>query len=184
MPPTDPHVAVYTGSFDPITLGHLNIILRSSRLFDKLVVGIGTNPEKKALFPVDERIEFVRRACKELDNIEVVEFDGLAVDFVRRCGARVLVRGVRPLTDIAAEITMMLANRVLDPEIETIFLMADQGFVHVSSSLFKQISALASDEMLARFVPGEIIPRLRRRMPGPGQEFSPLGTRTAAPPEQ
>lgn len=157
--------AVYTGSFDPITLGHINVIERASRLVDKLIVGIGINIEKQPLFTSEERMALVRRAVKHLPNIEVKEFTGLAVHFVKDCGARVMLRGVRSLTDIEAEFTMTLANRKLDPSIETVFLMSDEQFTHVSSSLIKQITPLASDEELARFVPREIIPDLRRLCP-------------------
>ena len=181
MTDSSSRIAVYTGSFDPITLGHLNVIERASRVFDKLVVGVGENPGKTALFSARERVELVALATASLANVETCVFDGLSVQFVRDCGARVLVRGVRPLTDIAAEITMMLANRELACDVETIFLMADQRFAHVSSSLLKEISSLADDEMLARFVPAEIIPRLRRKLPGPDQEFLPLGSRDIDP---
>lgn len=157
-------VAVYTGSFDPITLGHLNVIERSSRLVDRLVVGIGINAEKSGLFSTQEREELVSTAANRLPNVEVHAFEGLAVNFVREVGARVMIRGIRPLTDMAGEITMMLANRELDPDIETIFLMADQRFAHVSSSLIKQITPLASDDELARFIPASIIPKLREKM--------------------
>ncbi len=157
-------IAVYTGSFDPITLGHLNVIRRSSSLVDRLVVGVGINVEKRAMFSPEERVELVRRVVRVFGNVEVRTFSGLAVQFVRDCGARVMVRGVRPLSDIAGEFTMMMANRHLDPEIETVFLMADEEFAHVSSSLIKQITPLSTDEMLARFVPAEIIPELRRKM--------------------
>lgn len=156
--------AVYTGSFDPITLGHLNVIERSSRLVDRLVVGIGINAEKKGLFTNAEREDLVRAATSHLANVEVVSFEGLAVNFVRTLGARVMIRGIRPLTDMAGEITMMLANRELDPDIETVFLMADQRFAHVSSSLIKQITPLATDEELSRFIPDSIIPKLREKM--------------------
>jgi pantetheine-phosphate adenylyltransferase len=158
-------VAVYTGSFDPITLGHINVIERASRLVDKLIVGIGINIEKQPLFTSEERFDLVRRVVKHLPNVEVRQFSGLAVHFVRECGAQVMLRGVRSLTDIEAEFTMTLANRKLDPRIETVFLMADEQFSHVSSSLLKQIAPLASDEELARFVPREIIPELRRLCP-------------------
>lgn len=158
-----PRVAVYTGSFDPITLGHLNVIERSSRLVDRLVVGIGINAEKKGLFSTSEREELVAMAAGHLPNVEIRAFHGLAVNFVREVNARVMIRGIRPLTDMAGEITMMLANRELDPDIETIFLMADQRFAHVSSSLIKQITPLASDEELARFIPKQIIPLLREK---------------------
>lgn len=157
-------IAVYTGSFDPITLGHLNVIERSSRLVDRLVVGIGINREKSGLFSNEERKELVAAAASHLPNVEVQVFEGLAVNFVRELGARVMIRGIRPLTDMSGEITMMLANRELDPDIETIFLMADQRFAHVSSSLIKQITPLASNEELSRFIPKSIIPKLREKM--------------------
>ncbi len=163
---TDQHlrIAVYTGSFDPITLGHLNVIERSSRLVDKLVVGVGVNIEKPSLFTPEERVKFVQRATESLTNVEVREFQGLAVTFVRDCDAEVIIRGVRSLTDMEDEFTMTLANRQLDPGIETVFLMSDAEFSHVSSSLIKQIAPLAGDEELARFVPRLVIPDLRRKM--------------------
>lgn len=161
MTKSDSRIAVYTGSFDPITLGHLNIIQRSSRLVDKLIVGIGINTEKTPLFTPEERMDLVTKATAKFSNVEVRSFSGLAVAFVRESGARVMIRGVRPLTDLAGEFTMMMANRHLDPGVETVFLMADEEFAHVSSTLIKQIAALATDEMLTRFVPKEIIPTLR-----------------------
>lgn len=166
MSQADCRIAVYTGSFDPITLGHLNVIRRSSRLVDRLVVGIGINVEKQSLFSPDERADLLRRVVAEFPNVEVRQFSGLAVNFVRECGARVMIRGVRPLSDIAGEFTMMMANRHLDPGIETVFLMADEEFAHVSSTLIKQITPLANDETLARFVPAAIIPFLRQKIPG------------------
>jgi pantetheine-phosphate adenylyltransferase len=156
--------AVYTGSFDPITLGHLNVVERGSRLFDRLIVGIGINAGKEPLFTPDERVELVRKTTARLPNIEVHLFKGLAVDFVRQCGAHVMLRGVRPLSDIEAELTMMMANRQLDPGIETVFLMADKEYSHVSSSLIKQIAPLADDEELSHFVPWEVIAELRKKM--------------------
>jgi pantetheine-phosphate adenylyltransferase len=157
-------VVVYTGSFDPITLGHLNVIRRSARLFDRLIVGVGINTKKTALFNAEERVDLVRRVTAPCGNVDVRTFNGLAVEFVRQCGARVMIRGVRPLTDIAAEFTMMMANRHLDPDVETVFLMADEEFSHVSSSFIKEITPLANDEMLARFLPSDIIPDLRRKL--------------------
>ncbi len=156
--------AVYTGSFDPITLGHLNIVERSSRIVDKLVVGIGINIEKKGLFEPEERLELVRRCTDHLANVSVECFEGLAVDFVAKCDSHVMIRGVRPLTDIAAEFTMSMANRRLNDKLETVFLMADSDYVHVSSSLIKQVAPLADDDQLSRFVPREIIPNLRAKL--------------------
>jgi pantetheine-phosphate adenylyltransferase len=156
--------AAYTGSFDPITLGHLNVIERSSRLVDELIVGVGINIGKRAMFTADERIALIRRMTDPLGNVTVKKFDGLAVRFVRDCDARVIIRGVRSLSDMEAEFTMTLANRKLDADVETVFLMADEEFSHVSSSLIKQIATMAGDEELARFVPQAIIPDLRAKL--------------------
>ncbi|QEG24411.1 pantetheine-phosphate adenylyltransferase [Mariniblastus fucicola] len=157
-------LAVYTGSFDPITLGHLNVIERSSRISDKLIVGIGVNVEKQGLFNPDERIDLAERVTSHLDNVEVRAFEGLAVDFVESVGAKVMIRGVRPMTDTAGEFTMMMANRKLNPNLETVFLMADGQFAHVSSSLIKQLTPLATDQQLAEFVPVPIIAELRSKL--------------------
>jgi pantetheine-phosphate adenylyltransferase len=164
MTKSDSRIAVYTGSFDPITLGHLNVIERAARLVDRLIVGIGVNTEKAGLFSPVEREELVAAATNHIGNVDIRSFSTLAVEFVRQCGARVMVRGVRPLTDLAAEFTMMMANKHLDPGIETVFLMADEEFAHVSSTLIKQITPLADDEMLSRFVPNTIIPALRAKL--------------------
>ena len=161
-----PYVAVYTGSFDPLTLGHLNVIERSCRLVDRLIVGIGVNVGKQPMFTLEERVALVRQVTAPFDNVEVRSFSGLAVKFVRACHARVMVRGVRPLTDLEAELTMMLANRQLDPAIETVFLMADTRYAHVSSSLIKEIAPLADDDALARFVPPEVAAALRQKLDG------------------
>ena len=157
-------IAVYTGSFDPVPLGHLNVITRASKLVDTLVVGIGHNSEKKGLFSPSERLELLQCATADIPNLEVKTFDGLAVNFVEQCGASVTIRGVRPMTDIAGEFTMMMANRKLNDQIETIFLMADNQYAHVSSSLIKQLTPRATDEQLAKFVPESIIPALRKRL--------------------
>lgn len=158
--------AVYTGSFDPITLGHLNVIERARLVADELVVGVGVNAHKQPLFSPAERVELVESAIKAAgyDHVRVKPFDGLAVRFVKECEARLIVRGVRSVTDMEAEFTMILANRKLDPEIETVFFMAGDEYSHVSSTLIKQITPLASDDELSRFVPRAIIPALRRRL--------------------
>ncbi|MDA8698265.1 pantetheine-phosphate adenylyltransferase [Rhodopirellula sp.] len=157
--------AVYTGSFDPVTLGHLHIIERASPLFDQLVIGVGINADKRSLFETDQRVDLVRRVTGHLENVRVEVFHGLAVDFVRSIGAKIMVRGIRPLTDIAGEFTMMMANQQLDSEIETVFLMAAEQYAHVSSSLLKQIATLSEDDdQLAKFVPRDIIPSIRQRL--------------------
>ncbi|MEX2118204.1 MAG: pantetheine-phosphate adenylyltransferase [Pirellulales bacterium] len=169
MAKSNSRVAVYTGSFDPITLGHLNVIQRAAALVDRLVVGIGVTTGKEAMFTPDERVALVERTTRRFHNVEVRKFSGLAVAFVRQCGARVMIRGVRPLTDLEFELTMMLANRQLDPGIETVVLMADNEFSHISSSLIKQIAPLASDDELAHFVPPEVIQELRLKLANRGE---------------
>lgn len=157
-------VAVYTGSFDPVTLGHLDVIGRASRIFDAIVVGVGINPDKQPLFSLEERVDLVKAAVAGLGNVRVERFSGLSVAFVREQGAHVLLRGVRSLTDIEAEFTMTLANRKLDPAVETVFLMADAAYSHISSSLLKQITPLADDDALSRFVPRPVVAALRRKL--------------------
>jgi pantetheine-phosphate adenylyltransferase len=159
-----PSKAVYTGSFDPITLGHLHIIERSAKLYTSLVIGVGVNSAKRSLFSTDERMELIRKVTHHLPHVSVQAFDGLAVDFVRAIGAKVMVRGVRPLTDIATEFTMMMANRQLDADIETVFLMADEVYAHVSSTLIKEIASQGHGRALERFVPREIIPTLMEKV--------------------
>ena len=171
MSELNPHHAVYCGSFDPLTLGHLDIIRRGAGLFDKLTVGIGLNPEKNPLLTPEERESMCRQVLGPLQNVEVKCFAGLTVNFVRECGAAVMLRGVRTLTDIETEFTMTLANRALDPAIETVFLMASEKYSHISSSLIKQIALLGPDSMgfettsesLKGFVPPEVIGPLRTK---------------------
>jgi pantetheine-phosphate adenylyltransferase len=146
-----PRVAVYTGTFDPVHLGHLDIIQRGSRLFDRLIVGVGINPDKATLFSIEERVTLIREVVCEFPNVEVQPFTGLAVRFVREAGARIMIRGLRTLSDMEYEFTMSLMNLHLDPAIETVFLMAKEEFSHVSSSLLRQIATLGGD--LTKFLP-------------------------------
>ena len=165
MPPKPPSaIAIYPGSFDPITLGHLNVLERAAGLFDRLIVGIGRNIEKRPLFTAEERVELVRASAQHIPNVEIRLFSGLAVEFVKQCGARVMIRGVRPITDIAAELTMMMANRRLSPDVETLFMIADGELAHVSSSLIKQIAPLAGDKELARFLPRMVVEAVRAKL--------------------
>lgn len=147
----NPRFAVYTGTFDPIHLGHVDVIERGSRLFDRLVVGVGVNPDKATMFTIDERVNLIREVCSKLENVEVISFPGLAVRFVRDLGARIMIRGLRTLSDMEYEFTMSLMNLNLDPEIETVFLMANEEYSHVSSSLLRQIAVLGGD--LTKFLP-------------------------------
>lgn len=149
-----PRVAVYTGTFDPVHHGHLDVIRRASGLFDRLIVGVGINPDKATLFDPAERAELLRGVTADLGNVEVTPFDGLAVRFVRGAGARIMVRGLRTLSDMEYEFTMSLMNASLDPGLETVFLMAREEYSHVSSSLLRQIARLGGD--LSKFLPPDV----------------------------
>ncbi|MGO9598612.1 MAG: pantetheine-phosphate adenylyltransferase [Isosphaeraceae bacterium] len=149
--------AVFAGTFDPITLGHLDVIQRGRLLFEHLIVGIGINPLKAALFDVEERIALVRQVVRPYSNVSVESFEGLTVQYVRRIGARVILRGLRTLTDMEYEFGMTLTNHRLDPEIETVFLMADGEYSHISSSLIKQVGKGGGAAALSRFVPEELV---------------------------
>lgn len=149
-----PRAAVYTGTFDPVHRGHLDVISRGSRIYDRLIVGVGINPDKSTLFDIDERVALLEAVTGQYGNVEVKKFEGLAVRFVREAGARIMVRGLRTLSDMEYEFTMSLMNLHLDPEIETVFLMAKEEFSHVSSSLLRQIAKLGGD--LTRFLPDAV----------------------------
>jgi pantetheine-phosphate adenylyltransferase len=154
-------VAVYTGVFDPVHFGHMDVIQRGSRIFDRLVVGVGDNPEKSALFSQAERVELLQKVVSDLGNVEVSPFTDLAVRFVRSLGARVMLRGIRTTSDMEYEFTMSLTNLALDSEIETVFLMAKETFSHISSTLLRQIAALGGD--LEKFVPPVVKKALEAR---------------------
>lgn len=160
MPTLNSHHAAYVGSFDPPTLGHLDLIQRAARLFSRVIVGVGINPEKKCLFTPEERVSLIQSSIEGLKNVDVRSFSGLTVEFIRDTGAAVMVRGVRTLSDIETEFTLTLANRSLDPEIETVFLMAGEKYSHISSSLIKQVAQLGRHGLrdhLANFVPPTVI---------------------------
>jgi pantetheine-phosphate adenylyltransferase len=159
--------AVYVGSFDPPTLGHDDIIQRGARLFDKVTVGIGINPDKQPLFTPEDRVELVSRIVSHLPNVEVVCFEALTVSFAKSCGAAVLLRGVRTVSDIELEFTMALTNHALAPDLETVFLMANEKYSHISSTLIKQIARMGQDQAassLKGFVPECVIEPLLERV--------------------
>jgi len=157
---TDPYrTAVFAGTFDPFSLGHLDVIERGRRLFEHLVVGIGVNLAKASLFSVEERTDMVRNvvSLRSFSNVSVQSFEGLTVNFVRAVGARVILRGLRTLSDMEYEFGMTLTNHRLDPEVETVFLMADAEYSHVSSTLVKQVGYFGGKDALRRFVPEELV---------------------------
>jgi pantetheine-phosphate adenylyltransferase len=133
--------AVYPGSFDPLTNGHLDLIERSLRIFDELIVAVVTNPAKTALFSDEERVEIIRDATRHLGHLEIMVFEGLLVDFVTKVGARAIVRGLRAVSDFEYEFQMALMNRKLREEIETVFLMPHEAYSYISSRLIKEVAA-------------------------------------------
>lgn len=143
--PRDSTVAVYPGSFDPITVGHVDILERAAKIFDRLIVAIGQHPTKPGYFTVEERVELVRKSSAHLEGVEVVAFKGLVIDFCREAGAKVIVRGLRAVSDFEPEFQAGLANRDLDPEVETVFLIPRPDRMFVSSSLVREIASHGGD---------------------------------------
>ena len=155
-------VGIYPGSFDPVTLGHLDIIERSSKMFDKLIVGVLHNPNKKALFSADERVKMIRSVTGHLCNVEVTSFEGLSVDFARSVGAHVLVRGLRAVTDFEYELQMAQTNHAMCPEIDTIFLTTNLRYAYLSSSIVKEVAYV--DGNIEMFVPAAILPLVKEKL--------------------
>jgi pantetheine-phosphate adenylyltransferase len=150
-------IAVFTGTFDPITLGHLDVIRRASSIFRLVIVGVGSNPDKASLFTLDERVSLIRACVADLPSVSVDSFAGLAVRFVRSCGAGVIVRGVRSVADMDYELTMARSNRSLEPSIETFLLPANESYSHISSTLIRQIAREAGRKELGKFVPAPVV---------------------------
>src|SRR6266542_5095725 len=156
-------VAVYPGVFDPIHLGHLDVIRRGSHIFDSLVIGVGTNPDKAPFFTPEERVHLVQQVVTDLPNVKVQSFSGLAVGFVREVGAGVMLRGLRTTSDMEYEFSMSLMNRNLAPDIETVFVMAKEEFSHLSSTMIKQIASFggALDHFLSPIIKEALERRVR-----------------------
>ena len=145
-------VAIYPGSFDPITNGHVDIIKRGAKLFDKLYIVISNNVSKQCLFALEERVELTRQVVAGLDNVEVVESENmLTVDFAKSMNAAIILRGLRAATDFEYEFTMSMTNAKLNPDIETVFLTADNEYMYMSSSMMKEIAKFSGD--VSNFVP-------------------------------
>jgi len=159
--------AVYPGTFDPITNGHLDILSRGGRMFDRIIVAILMNPDKDPLFPLEERVEILRSVVSRWSNVQVETFDGLLVEFARSRGAQVIVRGLRALSDFEYEFQMTLMNQRLEPGIQTVFMMPSETYSYVSSRLVKEVARLGGD--VTGLVPAEVVERLKRRFAVPAR---------------
>jgi pantetheine-phosphate adenylyltransferase len=151
----DMNIAVYPGSFDPITNGHLDIISRGAKIYDKLIVAVLVNMDKKCLFDIEERVELIKKVTKDLDNVEVLSFEGLLVDFARIHNSKVILKGLRTVSDFEYEFQMALMNSKLDPDIETVFMMTSSAYSYVSSSSVKQVAKFGGN--IKGLVPEELI---------------------------
>jgi pantetheine-phosphate adenylyltransferase len=158
-----PHVGVYPGTFDPVTLGHIDIIRRGAHLVDRLVIGVTTNPSKEPMFTVAERMEMVRREVADIaPNIDVVEFDSLLMDFAEAQGASLILRGLRAVADFEYEYQMAGMNQQLNDDIETVFLMADVSLQPIASRLVKEIARYGGD--IGKFVPPAVAADVRAKL--------------------
>ena len=155
-------LAIYAGTFDPFTFGHIDIARRAHRLFPRLVIAVSTNPEKSALFSLAERQRIIRDAVRGRRGVSIDSFDGLLVDYMRRKGARVVIRGLRALSDFEYEFQMALMNRKLNEEIETVFLMPHEKYSYLSSRLVKEIALLGAD--VSQFVTPMVERMLKERI--------------------
>lgn len=157
-------VALYPGSFDPVHNGHLHIIRRAAKLFDRVFVAVAANPEKHPLFTVGERVELLREALAGIHNVEAISIDGLTVDNAKRLGAGVILRGLRLVSDFESEFLLDMHNRRLEPSVETIYMMPEKEFICFNSSFVKQIVKLDSSR-LADYVPACVFRRLVEKFP-------------------
>lgn len=157
-----PVIAVYPGSFDPVTNGHLDLIGRGAQIFDKLIVAVARNPEKDALFAVKERIEMLELVTFDWKNVEVDVFEGLLVDYAREQGARVILRGIRAVSDYEYELQMAMMNRKIEPQIETVFMLPGEAYSYLSSRLVKELARLGGP--VKGLVPPLVEERLRAKV--------------------
>ncbi len=155
-------IAIYPGSFDPVTNGHLDLLERASKLFERVVVAVLRNPEKDELFSLDERLEMLEQSVAHLANVSVDCFDGLLVDFARQHGARVILRGIRAVSDYEYELQMALMNRQLEPAIETVFMLPAEAYSYLSSRLVKEVARLGGS--VKGLVPPVVEERIRSKV--------------------
>ena len=154
--------AIYPGSFDPVTLGHMDIIRRSSNIVDELIVGVLNNTAKTPLFSVKERVRMLKEATKELENVQIIPFEGLLIDFVKKMDAKLVIRGLRAITDFEYELQMSQTNHKLAPDIETMFLTTSLEYSFLSSTTVKEIATFGGD--ISQFVPPVVIENIKQKM--------------------
>lgn len=152
-------ICVYPGSFDPVTVGHMDIIRRSASLFDRVVVAVLHNPDKRGCFPLEDRLAMIREACASIPQVQVDSFDGLLVNYCRKCGAHVVVRGLRAVSDFESEFQMAQVNHQILPSVETLFMMTLPEHAYISSSVVRELAMFGGD--FAPFLPPEVAPRVR-----------------------
>ena len=156
--------AIYPGSFDPVTLGHLDVIERASKLFDHLIIGVLNNSAKTPLFSIEERVNMIQEATKHIPNVEVKSFGGLTVDFAKECEAHAVVRGLRAVTDFEYELQIAQLNRVINPNIDTVFLTTDLKYAYLSSSSVKEVAAYGGD--ISNFVTPAVEAEVKKKFEG------------------
>ncbi len=156
------NIAIYPGTFDPVTYGHLDLIQRAGRIFDQVVVAVAGNSQKNPLFTVQERMEMLKKASKGLKGVRIDSFDGLVIDYARKNKVHVLIRGLRMISDFEFELQMALTNRRLDEKIETVFLMPSEKYSFLSSTLIREAASLGGD--VSSFVPDFVAKRLKERL--------------------
>jgi len=154
--------AIYPGTFDPITYGHLDLIKRSHEIFSDLIVAVASNPHKNPLFSLKERVSMIKKATAGFKGVEIAEFDSLVIDYAHKRKAKVLIRGLRMISDFEYEFQMALTNRKLSPDIETIFLMPQESYSYISSKLLKEASSLGAD--ISSFVPDFVAKALKDKL--------------------
>lgn len=156
------HRAVYPGSFDPVTYGHLDIIKRASQQFDEVIVGVLFNSQKTPLFSTEERVKILKEVTRDIPNVRIKSFEGLSVNFVRECNAQVIIRGLRAITDFEYELSMAQTNRILAPDIDTMFLITSLEYAYLSSTTVKEVAGYNAS--IDQFVPQIVAEALKKKV--------------------
>lgn len=155
------NLAIYPGTFDPVTNGHLDIIQRGAEIFERIIVAVASNQNKKPLFALEERVEMLQKTSAKYKGVSVESFDGLLVDYARNKGAKVIIRGLRAVSDFEYEFQLALMNRKLNPDLDTFFVMPSEKYVYLNSSLIKEISRMGGD--ISSLVPEEVLNKLKAK---------------------